>query len=105
MLVVARMGARIWPLARSRAASAIILESVRLRVWVTEPRSRRLKAKNATATTVTTESIKSVTTSATPRWRVGFKADSKYWLQRARVCARGTGGLFRRDWQDTERPA
>src|SRR5437899_815017 len=43
--------------------------SVRVIDWVTEDLSRRLSAKKATATTVTTESMSRVTTNATPRCR------------------------------------
>src|SRR5439155_1863218 len=42
-----------------------------LLVCSTELRSRRLKARKATATTVMTESTSSVTTRATPRWHAG----------------------------------
>src|ERR1043166_9673127 len=75
MLVVARIGAITWPLARSRAMSFIIFESVRLIVWLIEPRSRRLKARKATTTTVMTESMSRVTTSATARCFVGFREE------------------------------
>src|SRR5438876_419097 len=59
MLVVATIGAVIWALARSKPAAAMSRASDWLLFCSTELRSRRLKARKATATTVMTESMRS----------------------------------------------
>ena len=80
------MEARIWPSALARAESAASRAWVESVLVVTEPRSRVLTARKATAMISVTESMIRVMTRAMPDWR---EAD-------ARGARSGLGSLRKR---------